>query len=381
MKRNILEIQRAIVKLENPYPKDDLISNYQDFLKYRDFLDLYQFNIKVLEALIQLSNNTWLTGERIDRMSILWAIKKYGYETHHNGYRCRLLKAKNPSEELRLKLFHLFKRCFDENIPLNKKRLIELQNTCNGMIIMVPLNDSCVQWLCDNAFNSENILNRVLRYPVKSTIISKWVKRNYTNTNLHNRRAELVSWLIDENVDFVISKQTLADDFEYLNSIDKKIVADYLEELAVNKMIETEFKETMENRDHSFISKSFEDPFLFPEFEVSPPIMEFTRRTHKVIYNRNIQDVNCNYAYDFDKMRTHFYKNLSIYSERAMLWAIYYSRIDNRQKTKLFKKFYSHENYFSFFTIAKRLKSITLLKFFKEQQELAPPRPHLHEDS
>ena len=37
-----IQIQKAILNLENPYPNDNLITGYKDFLKVRDFLPFYK---------------------------------------------------------------------------------------------------------------------------------------------------------------------------------------------------------------------------------------------------------------------------------------------------------------------------------------------------
>jgi hypothetical protein len=44
MSKRCLAIERAIAKKENPYPKDDLITTYADFLKVREVLPFFSFN-------------------------------------------------------------------------------------------------------------------------------------------------------------------------------------------------------------------------------------------------------------------------------------------------------------------------------------------------
>ena len=72
-----LEINRAITELENTYPSNNLISCYQDFLKHRDFLHLYQYNEKVFISLIDLTLNLWNSDKRINRASLISVTKKY----------------------------------------------------------------------------------------------------------------------------------------------------------------------------------------------------------------------------------------------------------------------------------------------------------------
>jgi hypothetical protein len=240
------------------------------------------------------------------------------------------------------------------------------------MLFQLPLNNEAIQWLCDNAFESEMVLNRVLKYPVKSEIITNWVKLNYDKDTLRNRRADLVGWMIDYDSNFEVSNQTLIDDFEYLNSLDIKAIENYQDELKATEMMEAEFKETMENRDHTSISKSYTNTWLFPEFKVTPPELKQTKRYHKVFYNHKIQDETHKTAYDFQKMRTYYYDNLSTFKENLMLWSTNYSRIDRREKSKLLKRYYSPENYYSFIKIAERNKLVGPLKWLLKNYKLIP---------
>ncbi|HRN73853.1 MAG TPA: hypothetical protein PLM81_12040, partial [Ginsengibacter sp.] len=75
------QLQKAIIKLEDTYPDDDLILSYSDFLKVRDYLPYYQFNPAVMYKLVQLTNNTWSSATRISRLSLLQKIKQYYYTT------------------------------------------------------------------------------------------------------------------------------------------------------------------------------------------------------------------------------------------------------------------------------------------------------------
>ena len=72
-----ITIQKAILKIENPYPQNDFVITYADFLKVRDYLQLYQFNFDVFTNLIRITNENWKTKERINRLSLLEAIKFY----------------------------------------------------------------------------------------------------------------------------------------------------------------------------------------------------------------------------------------------------------------------------------------------------------------
>ena len=71
------ELRKAITKMEVPFPKDDLIITYADFLQVRDHLRDYQFNSRVFGHLLTLANDLWNADHRINRLSLLVCIKQY----------------------------------------------------------------------------------------------------------------------------------------------------------------------------------------------------------------------------------------------------------------------------------------------------------------
>ncbi len=126
MNQRLLSIQREIVQLEKPYPKDDLISCYKDFLNVRDFLPFYQFNIKVLESLIDLACASWHSDERISRTSLLTTIKRYlKNEKGETGSTFSRNKPLPLHNNVRFKLFRLFQYCFEIPNRLSNKQSAE----------------------------------------------------------------------------------------------------------------------------------------------------------------------------------------------------------------------------------------------------------------
>jgi len=367
MKAELIRLQKELTKINAPYPKDNLITSYKDILKYRDYLPFYKFNPSVFEALIKVSKDTWGTKERIDRLSIITLIKRYGYMSDEKVSYFMFLKIKNPSNHLKSDLFHLYKRCFEEETPLTKRQLDEAKRTCNSMLFQLPLNDDNIEWLCANAFKDNMILNRVLKYPVKSCIITSWAKNHFNHPQLHSRRAELISWLIDEDLDFSISREILNNDFESLNSIDKKSIEDFLEDQELVKLMNVKAKDFSDDLfAYDDLSNDIE------KFNISNPILKQTRRFHDVFYNHQIKDSQSRTAYDFEVMSIYFYDNLTSYTSRIMLWSIYYSRIEQKQKERLLKNYYSKENYHSFMKIIQRLKMTSLMKWLIKQPHLLP---------
>ncbi len=183
-----MELQRAILEIENPYHKDDLILSYSDFLKARDYLVYHQFNPVVFNNLVKLANNEWATEKRISRLSLIFKLKQYyqvakGNKT--NYYSDNINKSFIPlSLDTRIQLFEIFKKIFEESKYFSNKQLGEARKFCNNLIINIEFTSLEEEWFCNNAFVSELILNRALRYPTPSIIISKWARNNFQNNKL-----------------------------------------------------------------------------------------------------------------------------------------------------------------------------------------------------
>ena len=362
-----IEIQRAISEIENPYPKDDLILSYSDFLKVRDYLGYCQFNSLVFENLILLVKDNWNSEKRINRLSLLQKIKQYyliTQESANNGYYNRTTKLNHPlSIEIRKKLFELCKKPFDQSQYISIKQLDEAKKICNNILINLELTEKEEEWLCANVSKSELILNRVLRYPIKSEVISNWAKNNFKNDNYRNRRAELLSKIIDQDPHFEIDQQTLIDDFKYLNKSDLQAIQNYNDEMAANQLIEKELGEFLPKKMHyGFI----DDPAYEGSIDLSIPELKLYKRPYPIAIDTS-KDYPVSIP-NFEVLSTDFYANLSIHFKVTMIWSIAYSRLDNELKYSLLKKYYSNETYYSMYKVCKRTKNIALLKWILERE-------------
>lgn len=366
-KQRKIELQRAIIELENPYPKDDLILSYSDFLKVRDYLSYYQFNPIVFTNLINLANDEWNTKKRISRLSLLQKIKQYlhiilqdtatGYYSKHTKPNFQL------SVETRKSLFDLFRKTFEDKNYISHKQLDEARKICNNVLINLELTQTEEEWLCFNISLSELILNRVLRYPIESVVISNWAKSNFQNDILRSRRAELLSWIIDQDPTFEIKQQTLVDDFEFLNQSDLQAIQNYDDEIAANKIIEQEFGEYLPKKvNYGFL----DDTYHLEKFDLSVPELKLSKRPYSIQI-----DTSKEYPVsipNFETLKEHFYINLPTHQKVTMIWAIGYSRLDNENKYSLLKKYYSNETYYSMYRVCKRTKNSKLLKWILERQ-------------
>jgi hypothetical protein len=363
-KQRKIELQRAIIELEKPYPKDDLILSYSDFLKVRDYLSYYQFNPVVFDNLINLANDLWNTEKRINRLSLLQKIKQY---LHHDTTRDYYSRNTTPNFQLKVEtrklLFNLFRKTFEERNYISHKQLDEARKICNNVLINLELTPIEEEWLCSNILVSELILNRVLRYPIKSEVISNWAKSNFQNDILRSRRAELLSWIIDQEPTFEIEQQILIDDFEYLNQSDLQAIQNYDDEIAANKIIEQELGEYLPKKTHYDF---FDSTYHEDKVDLSVPELKLSKRPYGVTIDTSKQyPVSIP---NFEKLREEFYTNLPTHLKVTMIWAIAYSRLDNTLKYSLLKKYYSIETYYSMYRVCKRTKNIELLKWILERQ-------------
>ncbi len=362
-----LELQRAITEIESPYPKDDLIKSYADFLKVREFLRYYEFNPIVLNNLLELTINHWSTSKRISRLSLLERIKQYFHTTSKTGakdyYDSEPVMIYEHTVETKRLLFILFRKVYEEAKFLTEKQLQEARRLCNNILIAVELSSEEEEWLCLNYSLSEQILNRILRYPIRSVVISNWAKKNFKNVALSSRRAELLSWIIDEEPNFEIDNATLVNDFEYLNQTDMDAIQNYEDEIEANRMMEQELGEYFPKKT-SF--GFFENSDGEERVDLSAPELKLSRRPYRIEI-----DTSKFYPVDipnFEALKENFYKNIDTHQKITMSWAIGYSRLENVQKSTLLKKYYNAETYNSLFRVGKKIKNAEFLKWILEQQ-------------
>ena len=345
MVQRSIKIQREISRIENVYPNDNLIVTYKDFLKYRDFLHLYQYNSEVFCSLIDITYNLWYSGKRISRRSLLQVTKRY------------LMKSKTRDDippKTATQIFELFKQIIvHENFKLNIKTVEVLKNTINSILIGIKLSDIQLKWLCTNASKSQYILNRILRYNYKSIIISNWAQNNYENDFVRARRSEITSWVIDKNPAFVIDKKTLITDFEFQNESDKQSWGDYNDNLRAYYLIVKDLSPIFIPNIHTYDEAK---RMILTENNFSLPHYNQARRVYKVyeIFDGFFE----NGVPDFEKTEKLFYSEFDNYYNRTMAWSIAYSRISIKEKIKYIFTYYSDNVYPTYFNIGVSLKNV-----------------------
>ncbi|MFA7301971.1 MAG: hypothetical protein WC069_06695 [Candidatus Shapirobacteria bacterium] len=351
--RRLIDIQKSIAEIQNVFPSNNLISCYADFLKHREYLHFYQFNETVFNSLIDLTLNLWDTTERINRASLVEVTKRYAKKGETKD---------TVTPQTATKIFELFKQIvYYKNLKLSNVTVDKIMASINSILIGVKLKEVELQWLCDHSTNSGFLLNRLLRYHLKSKAISEWAKKNFEKDFARSRRSEITSWIIDENPDFKIDKETIEYDFEYQIIEDKRIVNAYKNEVDAYRAIEKELRPILTSVDNSFIDDDgFKHRLNFQE----KPVLKRPRR-HYPGYIK----MNSGYGIDipdFDKINEDFNDKFDYYYNRIMAWSFAYSRLPINIKTSLLHKYYTDELFPTFFTIGKKLKSVEYFNWLKQ---------------
>jgi len=364
-------LQRVIAQLENPYPDDNMISSYHDFLKVRHYLRFFQFNPIVFDNLLRITIEAWESKKRVNRLALVITLKQYFKRTiqesiNEDNSKNRIIKFP-LSPDTKKMLFNLFKLTIKEGKRISEKQLPKAIAVCNNMFISMELSETEQEWLCSNASVSETVLNRVLRYPVKSDIISSWAKNNFQNNSFRNRRAEIIGWVLDQEPNFEVEKQTIIDDFNYLHKSDLEAVRRYDDEIIANKIIEREFRD--------FLPKKKQQSFdysegIFRDDEViglSEPELKLSSRIYPVPY-KDLKKYPGGIP-DFEKLRQRFFSGVEKIHKLTMISAIGYSRLDNDTKSALLKKYYFKATWDLLFRISKKNKNLSFLKWLLEQEK------------
>lgn len=366
------DLTKAIAEIENQYPPDDLISCYKDFLKHRDYIQYYKYNEKVFYSVITLAAELWNSNLRINRLSMVVAINKY----------VRNCSEKKEMPDYIVSAVISLLKLIIENKPKTRKLTIDMMLTKTvSTMFDFKISESDINTLIENYTKSEAIINFLLKYPYKSKTIRDWVIKNFNNKNLRQNRAELVSWIIDEEPEYVIDHKVLIEDFEYMNYLDIQRIEKYKEEVEAIKAYRRNMKGILPD------FTDYSNPFNWPvnekdEDEKLPrhllPELKLTNRFYSYPIDMN-DDLNahiCVYKFktnkyyrqhvhvpDFLKLHKSFHSELDTICKKTMIWGIVYSRREENDKLEMIKKYYSEDIYSTFSYIGKRFKNVEFLKW------------------
>lgn len=355
MNRRQIDIRRKIIEIRNLKPSDNTISSYADFLRYKDILSAYKFNLATFCILVELAYDLWRSGEKINKASLLELISKYSGLNKH---------PEQVSDRTARQLFWLFRESNINGVPgYSSATIIRMQISSNKALKGIPLTNPEIAELINNIALSRHILNRILRHPTANSLITEWIKSVFYIDSYRNRRPELIGWLLDENADYVVNDQVIADDFEYFFKIDKKLVDKYKNEHSTYKSALDQKKREIEERVSNTGVRDWQDEF--PAFGLIKPKLMMEQR----IYNKSIEiegDPTIILP-DFENRKRDFYSRVDFYKRLTMLWGVAYSHHKTSVKLNLYKQFYTSELYPAAIKIAYRSKNVRFLEWLYNQ--------------
>jgi hypothetical protein len=365
-----LEIQKEILKLEKPYPSDNFIESYPDFLKHRDYLAYYQFNSVVFHKLLLLIISLWETKNRISRISLLLFTKNYlnnAYDTTPSSkkYEEKLKPGIELSLEIRKLIFKVLKLCIENNKYLIENQRESAEWHANSMLIHIALTEEEEVWMCNNFSKYQTILNRILKYPVASDTLYNWALQNYDNKELISRKAEIAALILNKNPEFEIKIQTIIEDYQYQKKLDQENYQKFLEGLEVINFI---YKELGVLTFRNEIDGQIDRPFLNDEIDdTQPKTFQYSKRSYKVPIDMEIFNEYHFYFPNFKLLEEDFDNNINLWHCKSMIWAITFSKLDKKLKTQKIQKYYNEKTHKTVLLACKRDKNLDLYKWLLTQ--------------
>jgi hypothetical protein len=353
-KSTTLEAKRLWFEHVNPYPEDDLIANYKDFLKVRDVLSVYQYNPVVFEKLLRVALDIWFIDKRLDRFALIDVI--YKYKVKASLHRSREMKQFGPfdfDEQINALLFELHVM-ITENLSLVSKSSLEfVHSKAYYLLAGIRLTESQLAKILSEIEDNDLARKRILSYPFPSPIIEAWVKENFENPEFRMNRAELIGLMLNFNPDFMVEFNTLFADFKYANYLDFNNINEDLSPHDINYITIDEF---IECKDKSGLWDSEENYSGF--FFVPNAVKRFYPVPTKQVKGRFIQNV--------PEMTKYILGNKEGIRQRAMVWGVFYSGHTPEQKTEILKKYYNKKTHLLVMKVCKRLQLYELAKWIWE---------------
>ena len=357
MTQKQIKIRRKIIEIKSLRPSDNMISSYADFLTYKDTLSAYKFNINTFCNLVDLTYELWQSGEKMNKASLLELISKYSGLNKNQ----RLVNDKTARQ-----LFWLFRETNIYAVPnYSSATVIRMQSSTNKALKGIPLTNSEIIELIANVNQSRHILNRILRHPTANSSISEWAKSVFSIDTYRNRRPEIIGWILDENIDYVVNDQVMIDDFEHFLQIDKDLVKKYKLEHADYLSLINNRKKEIEERIVLTGITDWQDEF--PAAGLIKPKLILDQR----IYNKSIElegDLTI-IVPDFENRTRDFYNRIDFYTRLTMLWGVAYSHHKTRVKLNLYKKFYTSELFPAAIKIGYKTKNVPFLEWLYFQSD------------
>lgn len=351
------EIQKAIVKIEKPWPLDDKIRSYQDFLRHRDLIVYHQFNPVVFEQILDLALLNWASTTKVSRHSLVMTIRRYMSEQE--------VDVNNLIPSIKDKLFDLFVLTLTHSDRVPNGQRAEVEKWAAQLIFGMQLETQQLRRICDFALHHPKALNRVLRYPVKSEIISKWIMNNFDHPTLKLRRAETVGWALDLDSSFEVDSKTIRADFDYMNEMDREAVSNVVMSDVVHQLFKTDWPMDFPIENNIPVEPYEIEKKKLPPFAFGKDKVELIKRFYpiKTVYDKAAD----NWVPDFEALEDYFQQNQESLRKITMVWGISYSRLGKKQKSQLLRKYYGPETHYSIVRVATKHNLLDLLKWISRQ--------------
>jgi hypothetical protein len=165
-------------KFEKSFFKD-----YQTVIQYSGLLIHSSFDEKFITRILDIIQPSIDNNRRFKRK---WFIK---FLKSHVKKRPKQFKFKETTTNA---LFKFYKTQI-------LKVTDELANDLSVILKDIELSDESINWLIDNAHKSKYVLNRLLRYPKKSKLISTWASYCLDNKLYVDRLSEIIGFVLDAN--------------------------------------------------------------------------------------------------------------------------------------------------------------------------------------
>lgn len=362
---NKAKIHTEITKLEKPYPEDNLILSYKDFLIHRDNLHYFQFNPNVFRHLIELATKLWMSDKRISRQSLIQTLDRYfslirDNRSERKGYYDELVfKSYTLDYKISKTLFQFVKFVL-ENIKIIPKAQLEIINQkCNSLLINLRLSRKEELWLLENYTKIPFLLNRIFYYPTRSKTFSDWAKHNIDNPSLSINRSQLTGLILNFNRRYEFDLKQMGIDFEHLNKMDAKLIEDYEFHCRANEIM---LRDLDLHKSSNLSREDFQTGFLI----ANTPSLELSKRSYYPLMSYYTAPGDSYTLVDFDKSRENFYNAIEVTRDITMLWSIYYSRLDLATQFEISKKYCTISTVRTAFKIFSRSKNIQGLKWLAE---------------
>lgn len=375
-KNKIIQNAAAIelYKIQPPLAPDNLLEEYRDFGKYRWFIDLAQYDEKLmLRMAIMLRDNLEKQG-KINRRDLFSSLRKMA---------ARIPNKLITNPELSDVLFEIFERLIISNRHnFSKTCLPGYHQAIDSVLKKVLLSDEAVDYLIKNIDLSFRIANRIIRYPAINIAISKWAKENINTDCYRYQRIRMTALMLNADPDYVLPMQLIEEDHSYFNQFDIKAFAEAKKDVQMRRIYK--------GYNGPFIGEteeSNEDLYFFIEEEWHKPYSSYGEQNlteqdfymdifSKTLRNRimwRYYNWTSNVDADMDRfienMNMQFNKEKNTIYNVVRMYAIRHSHLDSNTKAELFKKLYLETKNDYIIKIAAKSKNTAFLKWMMQQQE------------